>query len=176
MLSWLPTLLSFKLAAHKLPKHKMIPNFPLRLKQLREMRGWTQDHLAQLASIDPRTVARLEAGENDPSPESRKALAQAFDCTVEDLLYAPTKLATPTKTRNYILEIYFEGECIEQRRSAAPFIVPDVGDEMYIEFANPNYSRCHGFYWKVNRKRHIKFAEDLELETVMLYCTPCAPE
>ena len=47
----------------------MISNFRHRLKYLRESRGWTQDQLAQLASIDTRTVARLEAGENAPSPE-----------------------------------------------------------------------------------------------------------
>jgi hypothetical protein len=34
----------------------------------------------------------------------------------------------------YILEIYYKGECIEQRWYAEPFIPPIFGDEIYIEF------------------------------------------
>lgn len=153
----------------------MLPNFGNRLKLLREKRGWTQEHLAQAASISARTISRLELGKNIPTADTRQALAQAFGCTVEDLLYPKLPQKSGVKVRNYILEIYFGGECIEQRRSQFPFIAPDVGDEMYVEFQNPAYSDEHGFWWRVNRKRHLKFSSDLELETLMLFCKPCKP-
>ena len=108
-----------------------------------------------------------------PAPDTRQALAQAFDCSVEDLLYPQLSQEPATKIRNYIFEIYFEGECIEQRRSRFPFIPPDVGDEMYVEFQNPAFSEEYGFWWRVNCKRHLKFSSDMELETLMLFCEPC---
>jgi transcriptional regulator with XRE-family HTH domain len=148
-----------------------------RLRHLREKRAWTQEELALVADVNPRTIARLESGETEtPTAETRKALAQAFDMSVEDLLYPPDVAERAPKPRNYILEIYFEGECIEQRRSAFPFVVPGVGDEMYIEFANPAYAEEYGFLWRVDRRRHLKFSAELELETLMLYCVPCSPK
>jgi transcriptional regulator with XRE-family HTH domain len=153
----------------------MLKQFGTIVRVRREKKGWTQEHLAEVAHLSSRTISRLEAGENIPSPETRLALAQAFDCTVEDLLYPKNSFAPGSKVRNYILEIYFEGDCIEQRRSQYPYIVPDVGDEMYVEFQNPVYSEEHGSWWRVNKKRHLKFALDLELETLMLYCEPCKP-
>lgn len=91
----------------------------------------------------------------------------------------------------YILEIYHEGECIEQRWYTEPFIPPTVGDEIYIEFQNPNYSEEYGKWWKVIAIKHLLFApkerdwwqktEVNELtrpnkndsQTVQLYCMPC---
>jgi transcriptional regulator with XRE-family HTH domain len=50
---------------------------PLKIKQLREARGWSQEHLAEVAGLSPRTVQRIEA-ESNASPESRMALAAAL--------------------------------------------------------------------------------------------------
>jgi transcriptional regulator with XRE-family HTH domain len=44
----------------------------------REKMGWTQETLAELAGLTPRTVQRVEAGTSS-SPDTRRALARAFE-------------------------------------------------------------------------------------------------
>lgn len=57
---------------------------PLKIKQLREARGWSQEHLAEVAGLSPRTVQRIEA-EGNASPESRMALAAALGVMAAEL-------------------------------------------------------------------------------------------
>ncbi|MEW6164310.1 MAG: helix-turn-helix domain-containing protein [Pseudomonadota bacterium] len=57
---------------------------PQKIRQLREARGWTQEHLAEVAGLSSRTVQRIEA-EGNASPESRMALAAALDVEAGDL-------------------------------------------------------------------------------------------
>ena len=56
-----------------------------RIRQLREARGWSQEHLASICGLSPRTVQRLET-EGNASLESRMAVAAALEVTAEDLL------------------------------------------------------------------------------------------
>ena len=58
-----------------------------RIKRLREVRGWSQEHLASICGLSPRTVQRLEA-EGNASLESRMAVAAALGVAAEDLLHA----------------------------------------------------------------------------------------
>jgi transcriptional regulator with XRE-family HTH domain len=44
--------------------------FPMRLKQLREAKGWSQARLADEAGVTREYIARLETGKHDP-PLSR---------------------------------------------------------------------------------------------------------
>jgi len=55
---------------------------------LRKTRGWTQEHLAEVAGLSVRTVQRIEAG-YPASPESLMALAAALDLSVEELCDGP---------------------------------------------------------------------------------------
>lgn len=54
-----------------------------KIRQLRERKAWTQEHLAKAAGISPRTVQRAEEGAM--SAETMTALAAAFDVAVEEL-------------------------------------------------------------------------------------------
>src|SRR5258708_39361777 len=56
----------------------------VKIRELRENRAWTQQHLAEVAGIDVRTVQRLESGAQ-PSLESLAALAAAFNVDVSEL-------------------------------------------------------------------------------------------
>lgn len=55
-----------------------------KIRQLREARGWSQEHLAEVAGLSPRTVQRIEA-ESNASPESRMALAAALGVAAAEL-------------------------------------------------------------------------------------------
>ncbi len=51
------------------------------LRKLREGRGWSQEHLADIASLSVRTVQRIESG-NKTSLESLMSLASALETDV----------------------------------------------------------------------------------------------
>ena len=55
-----------------------------KIKRWREERHWSQEHLAEIAGISPRTMQRIENGEK-ASAESLKALAAVFDVDVSAL-------------------------------------------------------------------------------------------
>ena len=58
-----------------------------RIRQLREARGWSREHLASICGLSPRTVQRLET-EGNASLESRMAVASALEVAAEHLLNA----------------------------------------------------------------------------------------
>ncbi len=55
------------------------------LRREREVRAWSQSHLAEVAGLSMRTVQRIETS-GSASLESAKAIAAAFDTHVEALL------------------------------------------------------------------------------------------
>ena len=57
---------------------------PTRLKLLRESRGWSQEQLAEIACLNPRTVQRAEAG-GKASLDTGMALASALGCALPAL-------------------------------------------------------------------------------------------
>lgn len=66
-----------------------------RIRQLREARGWSQEHLASICGLSPRTVQRLET-EGNASLESRMAVAAALEVAAEDLVLSqPGSTAAP---------------------------------------------------------------------------------
>lgn len=65
-----------------------------KIRQLREARGWSQEHLAEVAGLSARTVQRIEA-EGNASPESRMALAAALGVEAADLGLPPPNAHTP---------------------------------------------------------------------------------
>jgi DNA-binding XRE family transcriptional regulator len=66
---------------------------PYKIRQLREARGWSQEHLAEVAGLSARTVQRIEA-EGNVAPESRMALAAALGVEAAALAPAPSAVAT----------------------------------------------------------------------------------
>jgi transcriptional regulator with XRE-family HTH domain len=58
---------------------------PLRLRELREERGFSQYSLAQESGVGRSTIAALEAGERGAHPSTMRALARALEITVPDL-------------------------------------------------------------------------------------------
>jgi len=58
---------------------------PLRLRELREERGFSQYGLAQESGVGRSTIAALETGERGAHPSTMRALARALQVTVPDL-------------------------------------------------------------------------------------------
>ena len=62
---------------------------PLRLRELREERGFSQYGLAQESGVGRSTIAALETGERGAHPSTMRALARALQVTVPDLYRNP---------------------------------------------------------------------------------------
>lgn len=73
----------------------------------------------------------------------------------------------------YILELYHEGECIEQRTTdSPPWPDPMVGDELYIEFENPHYAEEHGKWWTVKARKALLFGAKSGERTLQVAIEP----
>jgi transcriptional regulator with XRE-family HTH domain len=55
------------------------------LKYEREIRGWSQDKLAEKVGVTPRTVSRWERGKSIPHPCYREKLCQLFGRNTQEL-------------------------------------------------------------------------------------------
>lgn len=64
---------------------KSIAPLPDRLRQYRELRGLTQEQLADRADVSRATVIHTEAGQHMPSLRTIAYIAEALDVTVQDL-------------------------------------------------------------------------------------------
>src|SRR5687767_16038587 len=58
---------------------------PLRLRELREERGFSQYGLAQESGVGRSTIAALETGERGAHPSTMRALARELGVTIPDL-------------------------------------------------------------------------------------------
>ena len=61
----------------------------LRLRELREERGFSQYDLAQESGVGRSTIAALETGERGAHPSTTRSLAQALRVTIPDLYREP---------------------------------------------------------------------------------------
>jgi transcriptional regulator with XRE-family HTH domain len=55
------------------------------IREQRRLRKWTQEHLAELASLEPGYVGRIERAEAAPSVEIAGRIAHAFGLTFGEL-------------------------------------------------------------------------------------------
>jgi len=58
----------------------------MKVRQLREQKGWTQETLAERAGLSWGYIARLEIGRHDPSLSTLIKLAKALKVTMEELV------------------------------------------------------------------------------------------
>jgi len=79
-------------------KTRRVSSKPLRLRELREERGFSQHSLAEESGVGRSTIAALEAGERGAQPNTVRALARALGVTVLDL-YRPHITPLPRQDR-----------------------------------------------------------------------------
>lgn len=65
---------------------RLIMNFHLRLKQLRQKHGLTQVELANILGLKPTAISNYESNRNEPSFDKLIALSKEFDVTCDYLL------------------------------------------------------------------------------------------
>ena len=100
------------------------------VRMFRSLRGWSQETLAVLSGLQPRTVQRVEAGERS-SADTRRALARAFGSEDLDLFDRPIDLpsAEELETRRVEFDrthLALDVEKVDGRALAA--LVVDMSD------------------------------------------------
>jgi transcriptional regulator with XRE-family HTH domain len=104
---------------------------PLRLRDLREERGFSQYGLAQESGVGRSTIAALETGERGAHPSTMRALAQALGVTVPDL-YRDRITPPPSQDRPAGMAHSYE-RLRENLRDAFPGIEYDADLERMAE-------------------------------------------
>ena len=61
-------------------------SFPSRLKELRQARNLTQEEMAELIEVSPKTYRNYEAGKTKPRVETFKRIVIALETTADELL------------------------------------------------------------------------------------------
>jgi len=147
------------------------------VKAFREAHGWTQETLAELSGVAPRTIQRIECG--DPSSvDSRRALARAFEMNDIDAFNRAQEIPTAAEVeakseeirRTHVtldVDIIGSGkqlaDLVEGLNAIAPDIRADIADEAaaivagLIDYVS-EYLDCSQFYSftdKLEVHRHL---------------------
>jgi transcriptional regulator with XRE-family HTH domain len=105
----------------------------VRLRELREERGFSQCSLAEESGVGRSTIAALEAGERGAHPTTVHALARALGVTVPDLyrthITPPPTQDRPTQTAHS----YSYARLRQSLRDAFPGVEDDVHLERITE-------------------------------------------
>jgi transcriptional regulator with XRE-family HTH domain len=108
-------------------KTRRVSSKPLRLRELREERGFSQYGLAKESGVGRSTIAALEAGERGAHPNTVHALARALGVTVLDL-YRPH--ITPLPKHDRPTQTAYSYTRLRQSLSDA---FPGVENEVHVE-------------------------------------------
>lgn len=77
-----------------------------KVKQLRKLRSWTQEHLAEVSEVSLRTIQRIEK-DGACSPESLQALAAVFEISASELQVDEVEKKRNRFFRRVLLVSYF---------------------------------------------------------------------
>jgi putative transcriptional regulator len=62
-----------------------------RIKELRTLRGWTQEQLAQAAGVSRQSINSIERNRYVPSLELALKFAQVFTCSTDEIFQLENK-------------------------------------------------------------------------------------
>jgi transcriptional regulator with XRE-family HTH domain len=105
---------------------------PLRLRELREERGFSQYSLAQQSGVGRSTIAALETGERGAHPSTMRALARALEVRVPELYRDRITLPPPSHYRPEGM-VHSYQQLREELRDAFPAIEYDANLERMAE-------------------------------------------
>ena len=136
------------------------------LKNLREIRGYTQKEFASLCNLSPQTYSNYETGKRQPDFATLKTFAKKLNTTSDYLLelidnYEPLSKNEKVSAENYISrnnENSSEKEVKESNESNGKFIKTNLlikqSEKVYIE-CGKNYKQTYTEYnVTINEKEH----------------------
>ena len=123
-------------------------NLALTLKQLRGVRGVTQQRLAQLSGVPRPTIANLESGGANPTLQVLTRVAAALQVGVEELISPPRAMARHYKASE--LKTRLRGEIVVRQ------LLPDPIPGVVVErMALPRGSSMKGVPHKPGTREYL---------------------
>jgi transcriptional regulator with XRE-family HTH domain len=104
----------------------------VKIRDLREARGWPQQQLADVARVNLRTIQRVETGQG-ASHDTLCGIASAFDMETSDLLVSPTPTSPPRLPKLHTLHRVRSGEDL--------CTVVGAAHMFHIDYDHPSDSR-----------------------------------
>jgi len=83
------------------------PNIGIKISQLRQQKGFTQQELSDHCKIDIRTIQRIEAGNVNPRPSTLRLIAAFLE--VETSLFNGNSNSTPSFYKTPLIVAFFSG-------------------------------------------------------------------
>lgn len=74
----------------------------------------------------------------------------------------------------YVLEFYYQGDCLEVRNQNAPWILPNEGENIRFIFENEAYTESFGSNWVVESRRFLFHGKSHAVQTIQLICIPAS--
>lgn len=71
-----------------------------KIKELRDIKGITQEDLAKFLGVAPQTIYKYEKGINQPDLETTSKIADYFNITLDELLGRHEKMTVAASTQN----------------------------------------------------------------------------
>lgn len=68
-----------------------MPDFECRLKQYRQLKGLTQEQLAEIVGVRRETIMRLEKAQYNPSLKLAVDISRTVDAPIEEIFIFPKK-------------------------------------------------------------------------------------
>ena len=59
--------------------------FGKRIKELRKLKGLTQEQIAELINIEPPNISKIESGTHFPQPENIEKIAKVLELNIKEL-------------------------------------------------------------------------------------------
>lgn len=87
-------------------------NIGAKIKELRLLKGLTQEELAERTGLSVRTIQRIENGDVDPRTYTLSALAEALEVEVSEFTTPKAEAANPRRTLsnyNWIILLHLSG-------------------------------------------------------------------
>ena len=72
-------------------------NIGQRLKEERQLKGWSQRDLARETGVNTDTISGIETGQHEPRPSTLRKLAEGLSIEVRDLFMEPTLPKAPAR-------------------------------------------------------------------------------
>jgi transcriptional regulator with XRE-family HTH domain len=74
-----------------------VDNIGQRVKEERQLRGWSQRDLARETGVNTDTISGIETGQHEPRPSTMRKLAEGLGIEVRDLFMEPALPKAPAR-------------------------------------------------------------------------------
>ncbi len=107
-------------------RHEASKNLPKRLRQFRDLKGWSQGQLAKKTGIYVKQISKYERGTSFPTVEVLIKLSMAFRVTLDDLVFDEKRIGRNELDDPELIKRFDQIKNLEERSQEALLTVMDA--------------------------------------------------